>query len=83
MLTKEERIETSRAVALKLFVEPNETANLDTEELSGIVANLDDFFEVNQEEIDKNIDAALKNKATQEQKLQIFALVAMKRARML
>jgi heme oxygenase len=74
-----QRADATKKLIQKMFVELNQTAQLDSDQVRQLVNNLDDYVEANQTPINQAIDASIRNIATLPQKALALAYVAMKR----
>lgn len=63
----------------KMFVEANQTAQLDSTEVRALIDALDDYVEANATAINQAIPVTVRTKATLGQKALALAYVAMKR----
>jgi hypothetical protein len=79
-LTSQQRAEATVLLIRKMFVEANQTAQLDSVEVRQLIDDVDTWAEANQTAFNNAIRVALRTKATTAQKAFTLAYVAMKRA---
>ena len=79
-LTTEERQDAARKLIRRMFVDANQTAQLDTVDVRNLIDDVDDYLEANAQAINQAIRGPLRSKATAAQKALAVAWVALKRA---
>jgi len=74
-----QRADAALLLIRKMFVDLDQTAQLDSLEVRQLIDDLDDYVEANQAAINTAIRVGLRSKATLSQKALALAYVAMKR----
>lgn len=74
-----QRADATEKLIRKMFVEANQTAQLDTTEVRALIDAMDDYLEANASSINQSIPAGVRGKATMPQKAMAMAYCAMKR----
>lgn len=78
-----ERRETARDFARRLFVEGNQTARFNLDELRDAVVAIDEFLDANAAAVNAAFPASFRASATSLEKAAIVAFCAMRRAGLL
>ena len=79
VLTNQERAVAARRLGNRLFVENNQTATLDHDQLLATVVAVDDWIEANAAGLNAAIPQPMRGTMTPPQKAELLAYVALKR----